>query len=291
MEQKKGSTEMNNEYILRSIRATYRELAIGLKRKARWITRIVGSLVILFFVVHLRFPEALPHILTLNLPQMVVINLLLLLIERVLVVERAVDAEIERRRQDWIHRQRKDAYAHLQGLLRERGPTIERLDLLQFSGVTALPVIEEAARVCRGANVRMLIVKPEIADHYDEAGFHRTRIQHTLQALKVLFEEYPQLTVDVWYYSTPPAISGILVDNVLVSAGWYHVFPPTEFPDRLSIRGHITPAITAADVSAEPLLSMVRAQFESVLRAAEPALHLPLSGGGDSTGGQERSVA
>ena len=132
--------EMNEEYILRSLRATYRQLVEGLTRRVRWITRTLGLLVIVLFAVHLRFPEALPHVLRLSLSQMIFINLLLLVVERVLVVERALAAELERRRQVWIHRQRKDAYQHFLNLLRERGPTVQRLDLLQFSGVTALPL-------------------------------------------------------------------------------------------------------------------------------------------------------
>jgi hypothetical protein len=146
---------------------------------------------------------------------------------------------------------------------------LKTVDLLQFSGATALPLVKEIAKTWPKAQIRLLLVPQEIADRYDELGFHWTRIRATLDELKLLTEEdSPGFDIKVWFYQTSPAISGLIIDDWLVSAGWYHELPSKSLPGKKSIRGHMTAAINALGEDAYPLLSMVRAQFNAALNSA-----------------------
>jgi len=227
------------------------------------------TLTVAVAAIHRYFPEFYPHLLSLTFKESLVGSMFLIIVERVLAVEELGRREMSVQRSFWCHPTRKEAYAQVCQMLRARGTDVKRIDLLQFSGDTAVSILEEAAKTCPRAEIRLLLFKPESAEKFDEPAFHSNRIKHTLGALKVLQESFPKMNVRVWSYKTEPGIAGIAVDNWLVSIGWYHVFPKKESPSGLSLRGHLAPAITAVHGAAEPLLGLVREQFEAVLKAAD----------------------
>lgn len=147
-------------------------------------------LVFQFQFIHKWFPDELSQLLKLEDPmQMTLLTFVLVLIERVLQIEDGLREERESKRPFRIHAERREAYAEICTLIRDRGKRVKAVDLLQFSGVTALPVVKEIAKIWPRAQIRLLLVPQEVADRYDESGFHWTRIRATLDELKLLTEE------------------------------------------------------------------------------------------------------
>lgn len=223
-----------------------------------------------FGVVHRWFPDALSEILPIDRHiDVLLVTLLLVLIELALSIEDAILEEKRRSKSFWVHPEQQEAFDQVSHLIRGRGDRIKRADLLQFSGATVMPVLKELARHCPNAKVRLLLVPKTVADKYDEPGFHWTRIQSTLDQLMLLSQEdFPGFDIEVWFYETAPAIAGIIIDDWLVTAGWYHELPIASDPAKRSIRGHKTTAIVAFGEDAFALLSMVNAQFNAAMKSA-----------------------
>jgi hypothetical protein len=214
------------------------------------------------------FPDFLNQALKFSIFETIALSILLAIFGRILQIEEKFSKEIDRKRTFQIHSKREDAYSYVCNLL--SGRRAKQIDLLQFSGATAITVIQQISKSSPNATIRLLLIEPERAKTYDmdRPDHHLDRIKGTLAQLNVIKNDYPNLTVGVWFYTTEPGISGIVVDNWMVSVGWYHVFPIGGLPNNVSILGHATPAITAIDKDAEPLLLMVQAQFEAVLKNA-----------------------
>lgn len=223
----------------------------------------------LLWAVHHWIPGLLHEALRLSFSQAFLVSILLGVLGLTLKIEEMVREELVRKRPFQVHRKMEDAFAHVCSLLHSR--RAKRIDMLQFSGFTAIPVLKEIAKSCRGAVVRLLLIDREHATAYgkDKPNFHVRRIDGTRTELEVIQEDYADITVGVWSYKTEPAISGIVVDDWLVTAGWYHGFPKSkDSAEIVFLRGHATPAITAVDHEAEPFLSMVRAQSGAVLKTS-----------------------
>lgn len=175
----------------------------------------------------------------------------------------------------WRDSSREDSYLRICQLLETRGTTAKRIECLQFSGVTAIPILKQVAKRCPDATISVLVVKPEYADRFDDAPFHSRRVEHFIGEATVLRESCPNLKLEIWQYDTEPSVASIVIDDWLVSVGWYKVF---KRPDgKKSIRGHVEPAETAIDSAAEPLLRMARHQFERVKAGVTdpPVLRFP----------------
>lgn len=203
----------------------YKRISESFRRHLRklFAVAIVASATLLVFqlqFMHKWFPE-LSQVLKLEDPsQVILLTLVVVLIERVLHIEDGLREERERKRLFRIHAERGEAYAEICTLIRDRGKRLKTVDLLQFSGATALPVVKEIAKTWPKAQIRLLLVPQDVADRYDESGFHWTRIRATLDELKLLTEEdSPGFDIKVWFYQTAPAISGIIIDDWFVSAG------------------------------------------------------------------------
>jgi hypothetical protein len=200
----------------------------------------------------------------LDLKEAIVLSLLLELVHKVGRVELRVEEEASRGRRIWIDTSRDAAHVRVCELLRRLSYRVTSVDLLQFSGDTSIPVLKEIAESCATAKVRLFLISRETAEKYDEPGFHWNRIEHTKGVLRVIKEDHPQFSVELWSYATAPSIAGIIVDNWLVTVGWYTILPHKTDENKLSIRGHAAPAVTAIDDQAQPLLRMVRDQFDAV---------------------------
>ena len=185
----------------------------------------------------------------------------------------------------WLHPKREDAYRMtVCELLSTR--SVQRIDLLQFSGFTAIPVLETVADHSPDAYVRLLVASSELASSYWHGSddFHQRRVKTTVDHCDIIMNDVREknpdakFTIQVWYYSVTPSIAGIIVDDWLASVGWYRIFPTDQLtdqsPPRRAIAGHNLPAITAIGERALPLLSMVRDQFEDLVANRRPAVSL-----------------
>jgi hypothetical protein len=131
------------------------------------IAALATLLVFQLQFIHKWFPEELSKVLKLEDPsQIILLTLVLVLIERVLHIEEGLREERERKRPFRIHIERREAYAEICTLIRDRGKRVKAVDLLQFSGVTALPVVKEIAKTWPKAEIRLLLVPQEVADRY-----------------------------------------------------------------------------------------------------------------------------
>lgn len=224
--------------------------------------------------VHERLGHLIPEEYRLTIAEALILSVLLVLLDRALRIEQVLRAQAARMRKFWFYPSREDAYGRICALIQEHSGRVKAVDLLQFSGDTAAPILREVARSCPGARTRLFLVSQEVADRYDEPDFHWTRVKNTKGVLRVLREDFPHFQVEVWSYSAP-SLAGVIIDEWLVSAGWYHILPRKNDPSTLSVRGHASPAVVAVDDESKPLLFMVRGQLEAIERTATLEFKLP----------------
>lgn len=167
-----------------------------------------------------------------------------------------------------------DAYHDLSEQI--QGLTVSRLDLLQFSGQTAVNLLDVVARHSRRVKVRMLLYHPDEAIQFDSdsENHHRDRILWTKNQVGVIEEDLKDegFKVDIRYYRTPPSISAAILDNKIISVSWYRLYPDPNYHDVVRLRGHNSAAITGGSGEmAVPLLSFAQEQFDALWTEAEPA--------------------
>src|SRR5260370_9389283 len=153
--------------------------------------------------------------------QAILLTVVLALLSRVLKIEQLLLYHVERSRRFWTFASREEAYTHICKLIEQRASRIKQVKLLQFSGDTAIPILNQIAKRCPGASVRLFLAPEETASKFDEPDFTSNRVQHTKGVLQVIKETCPQFNVTVCSYTTPPSIAGVLIDDWLASAGWY----------------------------------------------------------------------
>jgi len=142
--------------------------------------------------------------------------------------------------------------------------------------VYAVPILRVAAAACPGLQIRLLLVSREVADVYDTGDpvfNHWNRVNHTIGECKLIRQYHTTISIEIWHCSVPPSVAGVIVDDWMVVAGWYHALIHEQFPGVLSMRGHEAPAITAIDedlANKTSLLSFVRQQFDSILPDKQP---------------------
>lgn len=160
-----------------------------------------------------------------------------------------------------IDARRDEAYTRLSAVVSAKPES--HIDMLQFTGWAAINLLKSIGRSCRGASVRLLVVADSVADEFDGAGFHQRNIQATVNALKVLELDHPDMTFSVWRYKTMAVVSGVILGTSSVTAGWYHVF--TGYSGRPCLRSHSEPIVTSLDNSVPSLHEFVRKQFDASL--------------------------
>lgn len=217
------------------------------------------------FALHHYWPSSIPEFLKLSLRESVFLSLLFFIVERLLDISgriRQIEVAAEKRVSLRVHAKREDAYNEILSVLETRNA--RQIDLIQVSGTTARKLVRKVISNNPNAVVRLLLANRDNVSKYnsDGAGFHESRIDATIGDLRLIQREYPNATVGIKYYTTDPGISGILIDDWLVSVGWYPVFKTAT--GTISIRGHVSPEITAFDEDIEPLQSMARDQFIAV---------------------------
>lgn len=166
-----------------------------------------------------------------------------------------------------IFQKRDEAYEHFSELLSER---TAKIDLLQFSGQTALPVLRAIASTCPAAEIRLLLYDPNLAWSFDSDHNpdHRARIIATTDAIALLRTNNGNgLKLKISHYRTVPSVSSIIVDESLVSLSWYYCYgvPGTKI---VRMRGHESIAIIADTRAPSILREFARMQFDLVLESA-----------------------
>jgi transcriptional regulator with XRE-family HTH domain len=199
---------------------------------------------------------------------------------------RLVDKTASQTQKLWLHPERDEAYrTTIRGLLSAH--TVQRIDLLQFSGFTAIPVLETVANHSPDVHIRLLLAAPELAALYgwnQSQDFHQRRRDSTIGHCNMIMQDVmkkkqdAQLAIDIWHYSVPPTFSGIIVDDWLVSVGWYWLFATTDSPTGTAILGHKLPALTVIEEQAQPFIAMVRDQITALIALRKPdhSLHPPV---------------
>jgi len=186
----------------------------------------------------------------------------------------------------WLHPERDEAYrTTIRGLLSTH--TVQNIDLLQFSGFTAIPVLEAVANHSPDAYIRLLLAAPKTAALYgrdNRQDIHQSRITSTIDQCNIIMQDTvkkkqdAQLTIDIWHYSVPPTFSGIIADDWLVTVGWYWLFATTDSPTGTAILGHKLPVLTVIEKQAKPFIAMVRDQITALIANRKPdrSLHPPV---------------
>jgi hypothetical protein len=161
------------------------------------------------------------------------------------------------------------AYAHLSNQIQTH--RINRVDLLQFSGLNSRDLVREIAQSSPAVQVRMLVYDPERAGRFD-AGQpnHRSRIESVVDDIELLAGDDASngFKVEVRYYCTEPSLSAIIIDGAFVSVSWYLTFPDAGNQEIVRLRGHDSVAITAAGDAAAALVKFAEAHFNQLWETA-----------------------
>ena len=102
-----------------------------------------------------------------------------------------------------VHKNEVEAYKFLSKLLREHGA--RQVDLIQFSGQTVIPFLQNLSDTGHMVSVRLLLMHPEEARKFD-SDRRLARIDATLGKLRVLTEADNNFTAEAFFYRTPPGM-------------------------------------------------------------------------------------
>lgn len=160
------------------------------------------------WVLHKAVPDIIPQAFRLDFYQSLVISLFIVVFDRLWTIEGTIRTRLLTESLFRYYPTREIAYEQVCEFLRNRSGTVRQIDLLQFSGATAVNILREAARSCPRASIRLLLANADYADRFDEPDFHRTRIRHTLSVIRLMKEFEPSLHIGVWSYQTEPGIAG-----------------------------------------------------------------------------------
>ena len=168
------------------------------------------------------------------------------------------------------HTTRLDAYRALEALIDPS--SVRRVDLVQFSGQTAIPFLADIIRSSPHAHIRLLLADPAMGSQFDRPGLlnHEQRINATKEQINLLREDSDAGTIEVEirHYATPASVSTLVVDDRVVVMGWYRVYQDAADPTLLHLRGHDLPAVIAQGAPAVALMSLATTHFDSLWNAA-----------------------
>jgi hypothetical protein len=164
-----------------------------------------------------------------------------------------------------LHIHRTAAYGELEEFVRSK--RIKRADLLQFSGNTAHPILTEIALQWRRAKVRLLLAHPDVAASFDsdsgaDSVNHRAFIDRTVKIAK-------NFGIDAGYYRVHPSMSILILNDNVVSLGWYRTFPADQDPSILRLRGHDLPAINVYTPLSLKVLNTAQGHFNTLWKRRE----------------------
>ena len=246
------------------------------------ILRVFNWLAVIAYAIgaaiHERFPEAIAW-LNPEVKTAVVLAVFALLADRILRVHMIVCEPPLK-----VYATREAAYGELADLVRKY--PAKRVDLIQFSGQTALQLIRTIAVLERPVHVRLFLAHPEQAGKFDPdapGAFHVDRINDTLLKASIVQQEHPTCTLNAYYYSSPAGPSVVVIDDWLSSVGWYHCFQDVTRREIVRVRGHAAPAVNVMD-SHNPLTHFAEEQIHKIEKTAiaVPLPAVPAIGPGQS---------
>ncbi|PYS84264.1 MAG: hypothetical protein DMF67_05760 [Acidobacteria bacterium] len=243
----------------------------------KWIARAAILALLLVAALNAVFPEFLSALGRLlgfegrpSLAAVFGVAVLSLILERVLVIEDEM-----KRRDVQTFRKKQDAYDALPEFA---GARVSRVDLIQFSGYSALAFLGKAAKVWPKAKIRMLLYHPGSASKFDSDVptsdvDHITRIRTVLGELKLMKKDQGNdLDIQARFYRTDPSVSAVILDDKAVNLSWYRVYPDSDNSEIFHLRGHNSAAITAKGEAAFELISFAREQFDALWAKGENPL-------------------
>ncbi len=241
----------------------------------RWLTRSVMILMALLLLLHQVYAPAVDWIGEFfgmakpSLASSLGLLLVVFILERVVIIEELIKQPRIR-----MEATRVKAYKRLAELVEERGA--KKVALLQVSGHTVVRFLRDLAERSPKANVRLLLMRPNVACKFDEdhKPDHRDRILTTVREVELIETDFQKegFKVQKKYYETPPGISAVVIDQDIVSISWYYCFKDPDKPEITRVRGHLAPTVTALSDAAEPLLSFALSQFDAVWATASDSL-------------------
>ncbi|MGW2702406.1 hypothetical protein [Streptomyces sp. NPDC001340] len=248
-----------------------------LLRKIKWFTRllivILGVAMALGFLGHnlidafstrLGFPQE-PSLLTILL-----LTVLVYLLERAIVVETDLLTKLPLR----VDLKKEDIYAELGTNI--GAAEVKRIDLLEFSGQTAVGLIKQVVRSWPRANIRLLLCDPDVAMNFDtDREFsHKDRLMATRDALDQEVEverTSPDgaTELDVRVYKIDPCMSAMIVNEKAVCVSWYRIFQD-HGTGIIRLSGNDSVAVYGDGYRSNALISMAQKQFSSLWATADP---------------------
>ncbi|MGD0293512.1 MAG: hypothetical protein ABSB30_06620 [Terracidiphilus sp.] len=137
----------------------------------------------------------------------------------------------------------------------------KKIDLLQFSGQTALNFIEQVSLIGKPIQVRVFLVDDTQARRFttdkDNGEHHVLRIKNTKENLNLINSH--NFTYDIFRYPGGSEISAIAIDDYCVSLGWNRSYMDKGI---LVMKGQDTPAVNA--LNDHTLLNFVHDQIKKV---------------------------
>jgi hypothetical protein len=155
-----------------------------------------------------------------------------------------------------------------------KGRKTEHADFILFAGNSADPTLRQLRD--SGTYIRILLHGESDPLHHGAAGGHADqskRISVGLGSLELdLFRDYTN--VEVYTYSRPPSIRGMLIDNWIVAVNWY-----TYVNTPLGLEGQGNPMLVADRASPEGsmLADMFERAFDNLLALDGTELVFPLT--------------
>jgi hypothetical protein len=243
-------------------RATFRFPSI-----ARWSSGLLTSAAAILVSLHHWFPHLLAMI-PVELQVAIAITVFAFLTDRILALH-----QVMARTTISIHPAREAAYDNLFELVKTFGAS--KIDLLQFSGASALKFLQSVAALGRNVEVRMFVVDNGQADKFDlDYGdrWHGQRINGTLEALWLASQDHPNFKFNAYRYSSNAEVSAIVIDDFYGSLGWYRSYVEEKNGAQiLRIRGHNT--VTINVINERSLLAFARSQIDHIQKIATDAVH------------------
>lgn len=254
---------MNNENP--SFAHYFKSLTALLRRYASFLNRAVLTAVVCLFAVSKWVPELSSHFESLT-PT-------LLLLSIGIVIEILLDLQQSSHDPSMqLHESETEAFKYLGDLVSKMNA--KNIDMIQFSGQTAIPFLDALAGTRRRVNLRIFLYHPEEAKEFDTDNKENQeqRINVTLMKLEALKESNKKFNYTAMYYRTPPGICGVLLDGKIAFCGWYRCFMDKAVSGNkyaMRVRSHDVPALVAR--GNEYLNSTLRLHFDTLLKHAEAA--------------------
>jgi len=243
----------------------------------KWFTRI--PIVVLFLIIILNaiipnFIELISGLLHFPQPSLmslIGVSILFFLLERIVIIEGKLEREDIK-----VFETKEDAYDAV--VRNSTFKKVKTVDILEFSGVSAWPVLKKISEHWPQSNVRLLLYDPEYAKQFDADWAdwnegHVDRIRTTLNQIRVLENSCLDkgFHIDVGFYNVPPSLAAVIVDNKLISVSWYRTYIDQDSNHIVRLRGHDSATVVATGEGVHSLIPFAKGHFNALWAARREA--------------------